>query len=705
MGIRVGIDLGTTFCAIARINPQTGKAEIIKNSYDESVTPSVLCFEQNGNILFGEEAKSMQEQGDSNTAAFFKRSMGKTDFVVEFYGKEYTATDLSAILLEKIIAEAEEQCGEAFDAAVITVPAYFADSERKATLTAAKKAGLKDVELVNEPTAAAFAYGINEKDTEQTILIYDLGGGTFDVTIANVTKNEIVVLGSDGNHDLGGKNWDDCIARYLAKEFFKKTDIDLGDADDSGFMGSLIVKAETAKKHLSSRNSVNIPVKYKGFDETFEITTEKFVEISDHLMGTTRDVISSLMRSVNKSWSDIDGAILVGGSTRMKMIHDYIEKMSGSPPLRGINVDEAVALGAAIRANIKRTGEIVKPQLGGSNGKSVLKIAGAKSITDATAHSLGMIAVDEGGTCYINSVIIHRQSAIPINSTKSYKHYVGEDGEDFEIYVTQGDYYDEPLRNRLINKYVIAKKSLTKESAEEVIIDVTYTYTSDSIIEVSAAEQETKKSLAIDIQAIPKDMTWVDNPPVIKQIKRKVIQSASVYLAIDLSGSMFYGVPLPVDKAKEAMLEFVSQMDSSNVKIGLIAFANRVNCTLGLTNDYSAVKRAIQSIDKVSVGGGNSAQPFNEIRSRLSNEKGTRYAIVLTDGEWERTAEAQALSVSKDCHRANIDIMALGFGSANRPFLEKIASIKEYAKLSTVDQLGGSFVGFAQEISGKISAR
>ena len=203
MGIRVGIDLGTTFSSVARIDPVSGKPCVIKNGFGSSITPSVLCFEANGNILFGEDAKNMQAVGDTNAIAFFKRSMGKDLFSVEFFEKNYTATDLSSILLKKLKEEAEQQIGEKIESAVITVPAYFTHKERSATIEAGKRAGLDVIAIINEPTAAAFAYGLNEKDSEQTVLIYDLGGGTFDVTLAKINHDEISIIGSDGDHELG----------------------------------------------------------------------------------------------------------------------------------------------------------------------------------------------------------------------------------------------------------------------------------------------------------------------------------------------------------------------------------------------------------------------------------------------------------------------------------------------------------------------
>ena len=357
MSIRVGIDLGTTFSAVARINEVSGKPEVIRNSFNSPITPSVLCFEENGNVLFGEDAKSMQGMGNTNAIAFFKRNMGNDRFCVEFFGKTYNATDLSAILLKSLVKEAEQSCGEKIDSAVITVPAYFTHKERQATIEAGKKAGLKVLSIINEPTAAAFAYGLNEKESEKTILIYDLGGGTFDVTIARIDKNKIDILGSDGNHELGGKDWDDCIAGYLAQRFYEEHGIDLGENEEK--VASLLVTAESVKKQLTSKDEVTAQIVYKNIRSSITITEELFEDISDVLINLTKDLTDNLIKSIGLSWSDITGVILVGGSTRMRMIYNYVKNMSGKEPLFGVNVDEAVALGAAIRANIDDSGKSV----------------------------------------------------------------------------------------------------------------------------------------------------------------------------------------------------------------------------------------------------------------------------------------------------------------------------------------------------------
>lgn len=694
MGIRVGIDLGTTFSAVARIDPITGKPMVIKNSFGSATTPSVLCFERDGNVLFGEDAKNMQSVGDTNAIAFFKRSMGKDMFSVDILGKSYNATDLSAILLKKLKEEAESQIGERIDAAVITVPAYFTHKERSATIEAGKRAGLEVIAIINEPTAAAFAYGLNEKEEEQTVLIYDLGGGTFDVTLARINKNEINILGSDGDHELGGKDWDDCIARYLASEFLEKYDVDL--SEDPEMVASLLVTAENVKKQLTSKDLVSVPITYQDIRGTIDITEETFEFISQFLIGTTKDVTERLLTSVELNWNQIDGVILVGGSTRMRMVHNYVYEMSGKPPLGGVNVDEAVALGAAIRANITDKGEAVAT-IGGLLGKiksNGLSIQGAKAVTDVTAHSLGMISISPDGEEYINSFIIKKNTKIPASNTKPFNLRTRAKDNELEVYVLQGE-FKRPLDNTIINKYVISK--IERTSPPNSVIEVTYEYTANGVIEVSAVQKETGKKLPIKIEPVPEDMSWSDLSPK-DNMTGGEMPSVDVVLAIDLSGSMSGE---PTRKAMKAMDDFVKQMDCDYTRIGIIAFADNTKVILQPTDDFKAVHNTISRLEKVDVGICNGAEPFTSAYGVLNGgfmkkESDIKYIVVLTDGCWSNTSNA--ISAAKKCHKSGIEVMALGFGSADYTFLKKIASIDEFASITDLSDLSGSFSKIAQAI-------
>lgn len=694
MGIRAGIDLGTTFSAVARINKDTGKPEVIKNSFDSATTPSVLCFEPDGKVLFGEDAKGMQGMGNTNAIAFFKRNMGNDQFCVEFFGKTYSATDLSAILLKNLVKEAEQSCGEKIDSAVITVPAYFTHKERQATIEAGEKAGLNVIAIINEPTAAAFAYGLNEKSGEQTVLIYDLGGGTFDVTIARINKNEINILGSDGNHELGGKDWDDCIARYLAQQFLEEYGVDLSEDDE--MVASLLVTAESVKKQLTSKDEVNVPITYKDIRGNITITESLFEEISDFLIGATKDLTNGLIESIGLTWGDITGAILVGGSTRMRMIHNYVRDMSGKDPLSGVNVDEAVALGAAIRANIDDSGKSVSNGIMGMLGaKKQVGVIGAKAVSDVTAHALGMIAVSEDGERYVNSVIIPKNTTIPAEKKRSYNFRTRAKDNELEVYVLQGA-YERPLDNTILDKYTITK--IEKVNKNPSVIEVSYKYNSNGVVDVSAIQTETKKQLPIRIEKVPEDMSWTDGSPK-DQTEAGAPPEIEVILAVDLSGSM---CGTPIKKAQDAMIEFVNQMDPDFAKVGLLAFADESKMVINPTNQFQKVKQEIKSIETVDVGGANSAEPFTDALDALRmsgfNKKKDkiRYLVVLTDGMW--SDPIYAIQQAKKCHKDGIEVMALGFGGADYDFLKQIASIDEFASLTNLTDLTGSFSKIAQAI-------
>lgn len=694
MGIRAGIDLGTTFSAVARINKDTGKPEVIKNSFDSATTPSVLCFEPDGKVLFGEDAKGMQGMGNTNAIAFFKRNMGNDQFCVEFFGKTYSATDLSAILLKNLVKEAEQSCGEKIDSAVITVPAYFTHKERQATIEAGEKAGLNVIAIINEPTAAAFAYGLNEKSGEQTVLIYDLGGGTFDVTIARINKNEINILGSDGNHELGGKDWDDCIARYLAQQFLEEYGVDLSEDDE--MVASLLVTAESVKKQLTSKDEVNVPITYKDIRGNITITESLFEEISDFLIGATKDLTNGLIESIGLTWGDITGAILVGGSTRMRMIHNYVRDMSGKDPLSGVNVDEAVALGAAIRANIDDSGKSVSNGIMGMLGaKKQVGVIGAKAVSDVTAHALGMIAVSEDGERYVNSVIIPKNTTIPAEKKRSYNFRTRAKDNELEVYVLQGA-YERPLDNTIIDKYTITKIENVKKNPS--VIEVSYKYNSNGVVDVSAIQTETGKRLPIRIEKVPEDMSWTDGSPK-DQAAAGVPPEIEVILAVDLSGSM---TGTPVEKAQDAMIEFVYQMDPDFAKVGLLVFANESKMVIMPTKNFKKVKQEIKSIEVGDVGFGNRAEPFTDAlaalqMSRFDKKKDKiRYLVVLTDGMW--SDPIYAIQQAKKCHKDGIEVMALGFGGADYDFLKQIASIDEFASLTNLTDLTGSFSKIAQAI-------
>lgn len=686
MGIRVGIDLGTTFSLVAKIDEVTGKPCIIPNSDGSNTTPSVLHFLPDGGVVCGQAAKDMQAAGDVNTAAFFKRAMGNPGFAPAFYGRRYSAPQLSGLLLGHLKAEAEARTGQAIDGAVITVPAYFTQAERQATLDAGRMAGLNVLSIINEPTAAAFAYGLAGGGAARTLLVYDLGGGTFDVTIAQVDDDRIQILGSDGNHELGGKDWDDCIARYLAGRLQEQYGLDVGA--DEGAVASLLVAAESVKRQLTARDAATVNLRFGSAGGPVEVTRATFEDISAYLMGATQKLTEGLLAQLGLGWADIDGVVLVGGSTRMPMVRDYVTRMSGRGPMGGLNPDEAVALGAAIRANIDEEG---RPATLPGQAGALPRIAGARAVSDVTAHSLGMISESSDRQRYINKCIIAKNSPIPAAASQPFLCRPGPGGGEVEVYVMQGE-HKRPLDNTLLNKFVISGVRPVK--GPTATVDVTYRYTADGLVQVEANQRETGAQLAVRAEPVPDDMAWTDQSPMAQAGGQH-----DVILAIDLSGSMMArGVKTKtaMGDAKLAMQDFLAQMAPLGTRVGVVGFADKAMVHQPPTADYAAAARAIETVDDCPVGGGTSGQPFTVSLPVLTACSGQKTMVVLTDGEW--FGREAAIHAARKCHGAGIQVIALGFGSADHAFLKQIASAEGLAAMTSLTGLSGSFSKIAQAI-------
>ena len=325
--VPIGIDLGTTYSAVATIS-ENGRPEVVRNADGECTTPSVVYFPENGDPIVGAEAKEYQAVGENDVASFFKRYMGDPDFFQTFRGRKYSSTDLSTIVLKKLKADAEQELGQHVESAVITVPAYFNNSQRNATIDAAKLAGLKVLRIINEPTAAAIAFGLSSRtESGTTTMVYDLGGGTFDVSIVLSSNAEIAVLATDGDHKLGGKDWDDRIAGYLAGQFREEFGMD--PFEDQESFNDLMIKCEKAKRELSVRDSTKVSIVHNGEQGKYTLTRAQFSELTRDLLDRTRGIAESVLKSVDGlTWEKLDGVLLVGGSTRMPMVAEFVEEIS-----------------------------------------------------------------------------------------------------------------------------------------------------------------------------------------------------------------------------------------------------------------------------------------------------------------------------------------------------------------------------------------
>lgn len=411
----VGIDLGTTFSAVAHIDPY-GKPQIIPNADSERITPSVILFDRD-NVIVGTLAKNSSVAEPEKIVDFIKREIGKSkeQFHREFSGKNYSAEELSALILKKLRADAEKYLKVPVTDAVITVPAYFNDAERTATITAGRLAGLNVLQIINEPTAAALGYGLDKLDEDQTVFVFDLGGGTFDVTLMRIQGHSIEMLATNGDHRLGGKDWDDVLVNYVAEEFDRAH----GENPllDLQSYQQLQSRALAAKIHLSSRDRTTLLHSYNGKSVKIELTREQFEEMTRHLVEKCKAICEIVMREAKMDWSKVNKVLPVGGMTRMPMIRKMITDLSSVPLVSDVNPDEAVAVGAAIQAVLSlleeenKTGEHSLPeetrqQFSSREGSLI-------QVRNITSHTLGVVLWDENQLEEYVFPMIKKMTAMP----------------------------------------------------------------------------------------------------------------------------------------------------------------------------------------------------------------------------------------------------------------------------------------------------
>lgn len=676
MGKFVGIDLGTTFSVVAYINAH-GRPEVIPNEYGHSITPSVVYLGE-ATPLVGDDAKEKQAAGSEEIAAFFKRNMDDTYFLLSFHGRSYTPVDLSAYVLAYLKKQAERRLGEPVSEAVITVPAYFTHVQRTATIEAGQKAGLRVLKIISEPTAAALAYGLRPGPGRQRVLVYDLGGGTFDISLVEITAEELRVLTTNGDHNLGGKDWDDRLIEYLDTLFREESGCDLVGDD----LNELRVQAEKLKHTLSARQSGEIRVQGAGFAASYMVTREKFEQLTLDLVERTQLLTEQALADAGLSWQDIDGILPVGGSTRMPMVRAALQRMSGKAPMSGIHPDEAVALGAAIQAAMEHADLE-------NQDEPPLYLAGRKSTVDVIAHSLGMIAVSDDRSRYLNSILIAKNLSIPSAQTRPYVMSLRRRGStEMEVFLTQGESTD-PQHCAYLGRYVFS--DFPALAAQEAVVDVTYEYDKNGVVHVSAVERTTASPLTLRVEAVPYDVParFAGSPQ-----EQAIREHLHVYLAFDLSGSMS-GDPLA--EAQKAARSFVSQCDLASTSVGLISFSDTVEISQVATQNAKEISQAINNLSIGCTGYGNLGHPFHEIYRLLEQAPGIRYAIVLADGVWSH--QQRAIQQARRCHEAGIEIIAIGFGGADRQFLAQIASSSEQSFFTDINRLTETFSSIARELT------
>ena len=470
----IGIDLGTTNSCVSVM--EGGEATVIPNAEGHRTTPSVVAFSKTGERMVGQVAKRQAVTNPDRTISSIKREMG-SDYKVTIDGKKYTPQEISAMILQKLKADAEAYLGEPVTEAVITVPAYFTDAQRQATKDAGKIAGLDVKRIINEPTAAALAYGL-DKETDQKIMVYDLGGGTFDVSVLEIGDGVIEVLATAGNNRLGGDDFDQCITNYLVEEFKKSDGIDL--SGDRVAMQRLKEAAEKAKIELSGVTSTNINLPYITADATgpkhldVTLTRAKFNELTAHLVEKTAGPVRQAMSDAGITASDLTKVLLVGGSSRVPAVQEMVKKLTGKEGFKGINPDECVADGAAIQGGV----------LGGDVSGVVL--------LDVTPLSLGIETL--GG---VFTKLIERNTTIPTKKSQVFS-TAADNQTSVEVNVLQGE-REMAAYNKSLGRFQLDGIAPARRGVPQ--IEVTFDIDANGIVKVSAKDLGTGKEQNITITA------------------------------------------------------------------------------------------------------------------------------------------------------------------------------------------------------------
>ena len=675
----VGIDLGTTNSTVSAIDDNTGESVVITNEDGNGYIPSVICFQDDGSIIIGDEAKRMMNQGVGNCISAFKFGMGDKETAFSVNGRQYSSEDLSALMIGYLLENAKANTGEQeITDAVITVPAYFDDLQRKATIRAAQKNGLNVMRIVNEPTSAAVHYGYR-KNKNRTILVYDLGGGTFDATFIKISDGILDVVATGGNHKLGGLEWDKVILRAVANQFQNKYTID--PRKNPAYMGILKTASEECKIALSTDEEYVMSISIAKREAKYRITRKWFEDNTEPLLKETGSSIDALMDEKGLTWDDVDEVLLVGGSVRMPSVQRYVRQISGKPVTIHNDVESAVALGAATLADIF-----------GRTNKGMRSI----DIADVTSHSLGALCTDSESDRFYNKVLIKRNSKIPAEGIAQFKIVRNNYSKSLDVYILQGDSRD-PLDCVILDHKIITGFS---NIGEGVIIDVHIGYDINGIVTLRATHDD--EELIVQNGRMDGDYSWMGGHISDAPHQKDELSTTNIMFCIDVSRSMEREGAL--EEAKKCIKDFIRTIDNEDVHFGLIAFGDKAEYICDFDTDISVLCDRLENLKPNMLGRGTDSSPLGMALDRLLDRIGIGIIVIVTDGKWGNVKLAQ--QQSNQCSEKAIPIFAIGLGNIDRSFLNKIANTNEGALFTRISNLDNAFSTIAEAInSGRIGMR
>ena len=560
----IGIDLGTTNSCVAVM--EGGESVVIPNAEGNRTTPSVVAFSKDGERMVGQVAKRQAITNPDRTVISIKREMG-SDYKVDIDGKKYTPQEISAMILQKLKADAEAYLGEKVTEAVITVPAYFTDAQRQATKDAGRIAGLDVKRIINEPTAAALAYGV-DKENAQKVMVYDLGGGTFDVSILDIDDGVIEVLATAGNNRLGGDDFDKCVMDWMAAEFKKDTGIDL--TGDKVAMQRLKEAAEKAKIELSGVTSTNINLPYITADATgpkhldLTLTRAKFDQLTANLVEATSGPVKQAMSDAGLSSSDISKVLMVGGSSRIPAVQEMVKKLTGKEGFKGINPDECVAMGAALQGGVF-TGDV----------KGLL-------LLDVTPLSLGIETM--GG---VMTKLIERNTTIPVKKSQTFT-TAADNQTSVEVHVLQGE-REMAQYNKTLGRFNLDGIAPARRGVPQ--IEVTFDIDANGIVNVSAKDLGTGKEQHITITSST-NMSKEDIDKAVHEAEQFAAEDKKQREAADVRNQADQMV-FQTEKTLEDMGDKLDAGDKANVESAL----GKLKETLK-GSDTEAIKNATEELTK-----------------------------------------------------------------------------------------------------------